>query len=142
MSASGFLQIGIYFLLIFIITKPVGLYLTAVLEGEKIFLHKIFRPLEAWIYRVSGIDEKEDMHWIHYTKSMLLFSVVGCVLSYMLLRMQGLLPLNPQNFGKKEMEIYILFCHHTSNNDPIQVYSNIFSTINHRESQIFSWAVM
>ena len=103
MNANGSLQIIVYFILLLIITKPLGLFMAAVFEGRKTFLSFAIRPLERTIYGFCGVDENEEMTWQRYSIAMLLFSVVGLVATYILLRLQGYLPLNPQGFGTKEM---------------------------------------
>ena len=106
MSVNGFLQILIYFGIIVAITKPLGAFMAKVFEGEKTFLHRILRPLERMVYRICGIKEDEDMPWTTYAIAMLAFSAVGMVLTYVLLRTQGMINfagLNPQGVGAKEM---------------------------------------
>ena len=106
MTLNGILQILIFFGIIVAITKPLGLLMAKVFEGERTFLHPVFRPLEAFTYRVCGINEDEDMPWTSYAISVLLFSVVGMLATYGLLRLQGVFSfagLNPQGFGAKEM---------------------------------------
>jgi K+-transporting ATPase ATPase A chain len=99
MTASGFLQIAIYFLVLLAITKPLGVYMTRIFSGEKIFLGKVFRPLERLIYRICRIDEHEEQHWTTYTAAMLMFNLVGLLVLYGLQRLQYYLPLNPQQFS-------------------------------------------
>jgi K+-transporting ATPase ATPase A chain len=103
MNINGTFQILVYFGILLLLTKPLGLYMARVFQGEKTFLHPILRPIESGIYRIARVDEKQDMHWTIYTLAMLLFSAVGIVFTYLLLRLQGILPLNPQGFGVKEM---------------------------------------
>ncbi len=98
MTAIGWLQAIIFFLIILALTKPVGLYMAAVFEGRKTWLTPLLRPLELAIYRLCGVAEDEEMPWYAYALSMLAFSVIGLVYLYALLRTQKWLPFNPQHF--------------------------------------------
>ena len=109
MNANGSIQIIIYFLILLAITKPIGLFMARVFEGKSTFLSPILRPIEKAIYKVSGIREADEMTWQRYSVSMLLFSAVGIVFSYVLLRAQSVLPFNPQGFGTNEMTPYLAF---------------------------------
>jgi K+-transporting ATPase ATPase A chain len=90
-TANGWLQISFFALCILAIAKPLGLYIVRVYDGS---LHWL-RPVERLIYRASGVDPAEDQHWTHYAASVLLFSVVSMLLTYVVLRLQGMLALNP-----------------------------------------------
>ncbi|NWJ45614.1 MAG: potassium-transporting ATPase subunit KdpA [Chloroflexi bacterium] len=94
MTANGLLQIALYFLVILLITKPLGIYMFRVFSGERTFMHRVIRPLEAGIYKIARIDEKKEMNWIVYAIAMLLFSLVTMLLTYLVLRLQDVLPLN------------------------------------------------
>jgi len=98
MTLNGFLQLGIYILVLLALTKPLGVYMTKVFSGERIFLGRIFGPLERLIYRICRIDEHEEQHWTTYTAAMLMFSLAGLLVLYGLQRLQYYLPLNPQGF--------------------------------------------
>jgi len=100
MTANGWLQIGMYLLVLLAITKPIGVFMARVFAGEKTFLDPVLRPIERLLYRVSGIDDKREMDWKEYTIAMLLFSCVGMLLLYVMERVQQLLPWNPQHFPK------------------------------------------
>ena len=125
MEISGLLQIIVYFLIILALTKPVGSYMAGVFEGRKTFIHPLVRPLEVLSYRLLGIKEDDDMSWRRYTTAMLLFSGVGLIFSYAALRLQGILPLNPQALGTKEMTPDLAFNTATSfmTNTNWQAYS-------------------
>jgi potassium-transporting ATPase potassium-binding subunit len=100
MDFYGWIQLALYILILLLLTKPVGLYLCRVLDAEgTTFLDPILRPVEQLLYRLFGIDPKEEQGWIQYTVSMLSFSLVGLLFTYTVLRLQHLLPLNPQGFG-------------------------------------------
>lgn len=95
MTANGWLQIVFFSVAVLLVAKPLGLYLVAVYEGQVRWL----APLERGIYRVSGIDASEDQHWTRYATSMLLFSAASMLLTYVALRAQHALPLNPQGLA-------------------------------------------
>jgi K+-transporting ATPase ATPase A chain len=98
MTLNGFLQLGIFFLILLAITKPLGVYMAKVFSGEKIILGRVFGPLERLIYRICRINEHEDQHWTTYTAAMLMFNLIGLLVLYGLQRFQYYLPLNPQHF--------------------------------------------
>ena len=95
MTLNGWLQILFYSLCVLLIAKPLGLYLVRVYDGSLTWLG----PVERAIYRVCGVDPSEDHHWTRYAGGMLLFSVASMLLTYLVLRIQHLLPLNPQHFA-------------------------------------------
>ena len=99
MTANGWFQIGLYLLVLFLITKPMGLFLGRVFEREKTFLDPVLRPVERLIYRVCGVDEKKEMRWTEYGTTMLLFSAVSLILLYLFERLQHWLPWNPQRLA-------------------------------------------
>jgi K+-transporting ATPase ATPase A chain len=92
MTASGWLQIALFALAVLAVTKPLGRYLVAVYEGRVRWLG----PFERGLYRLAGVDPEEDQHWTRYAGAMLLFSAASMVLTYVALRLQHVLPLNPQ----------------------------------------------
>src|SRR6202166_3741452 len=102
MTANGWFQIGFFLLVIFLITKPLGVFLARVFNGEKTFLDPVLRPIEKLIYRLTGIDEKHEMRWTEYAVAMLLLSGVSMAVLYLMERLQKFLPLNPQKFGNLE----------------------------------------
>ena len=99
MTANGWFQIGLYLLVIFVVTKPLGIFMTRVFNREKTFLDPILTPVEKLVYRVSGIDDKKEMRWTEYAISTLLFSGVSMALLYLIERVQKWLPLNPQKLA-------------------------------------------
>jgi K+-transporting ATPase ATPase A chain len=99
MTANGWLQIAVFLALIFAVTKPLGVFMTRVFNRERTFMDPALRPIERLLYRVTGVDENHEMRWTEYAVSMLLFSLVSMVLLYLMQRLQGYLPLNPQKFG-------------------------------------------
>jgi len=99
MTPNGWLQIGIFLLIIFAITKPFGIFLARVFGREKTFFDPALRPVERLLYRITGIDENHEMRWTEYAVAMLLFSAVSMALLYLIERVQTWLPLNPQKLG-------------------------------------------
>jgi potassium-transporting ATPase potassium-binding subunit len=99
MTINGWLQIFVFLALIFAITKPLGVFMARVFSGERTFLHPVLRPIEHLLYRITGVDEQHEMSWIEYATAMLLFSSVSMLVLYLIQRIQGLLPFNPQHFA-------------------------------------------
>ena len=99
MTGIGILQIVAFFGLVLLVTRPVGVFMARVFQGERTFLHPVIRPVEALVYRVCGIREAEEQRWTGYAASVLAFSFFAFLFTYVILRLQGLLPLNPQHFG-------------------------------------------
>jgi K+-transporting ATPase ATPase A chain len=97
MTINGWLQIAFYCVLLTLLTKPLGGYMTRVFAGERTPLSPVLRPLERGLYRLSGIDEAEEQHWVTYAIAMLAFSFAGFVVLYALQRLQAVLPFNPQS---------------------------------------------
>ncbi len=97
---NGIAQILVYFVLLLLITKPMGLYLTAVFTGKRTWLGYVLRPVERGIYWVCGVDETKEQDWKIYTAAMLLFTAAGIILLYLIERLQDVLPLNPAGLGK------------------------------------------
>src|ERR1700678_2025104 len=97
MTANGWIQIAIFSLIVLLITRPLGGYMTRVFEGERTFLSTPLRPLVRLIYGLSGVREDEDQHWTVYAVAMLLFSLAGFITLYALQRLQAVLPFNPQH---------------------------------------------
>ena len=100
MTVNGWLQIAVFLALILVVTKPLGVFMTRVFNREKTFMDPVLRPLERLLYRVTGVDEDREMGWKEYAVSVLLFSAVSMLLLYLLQRVQGVLPFNPQKLGK------------------------------------------
>ncbi len=96
MTINGWLQIAIYCVLLLLITKPLGGYMTRVFADERTLLSPVIRPLERLLYRLSGVDETKEQHWVTYAIAMLAFTFAGFVVLYALQRLQNVLPLNPQ----------------------------------------------
>jgi potassium-transporting ATPase potassium-binding subunit len=101
MTSIGLFQIVLFFLILLALTKPMGAFMARLFEGERTFLHPVIRPLERLVYKLSGVDEAAEQHWTHYAGSLLAFSLAGILLTYLIQRIQGALPFNPQGFGGK-----------------------------------------
>src|SRR5216683_4197484 len=99
MTANGWLQIGFFLLVIFALTKPVGVFMAKVFNREKTFLDFALRPIERLIYRATGVREEREMAWTEYGTAMLLFSAVSMLLLYMMERTQHWLLFNPQKLA-------------------------------------------
>ena len=99
MTPNGFLQIAVYFLIILALAKPVGLFMARLFEGKGTFLHPILRPLETLVYKLAGVNENSEQRWTQYTAALLAFSIFSFLFVYLLQRLQGFLPFNPQSFG-------------------------------------------
>src|ERR1700682_5834169 len=99
MTANGWFQIAFFLMLILAVTKPMGVFMARVFNREKTFMDPVLRPVERALYRVTGVDENHEMRWTEYAISMLLFSAVSMLLLYLIERVQGFLPFNPQKFG-------------------------------------------
>jgi K+-transporting ATPase ATPase A chain len=99
MTVVGWVQILVFCAVLVALTPLVGGYMTRVFNGERTWLSPIFVPIERLIYRLGGVDEAAEQHWLTYTVAMLLFHVGGALLIYLLMRFQQVLPFNPQGMG-------------------------------------------
>jgi len=105
MNANGILQIILYFVVLTLLAKPLGIYITKVYNGEKTFLDFIARPIERFIYSFCRIDAKAEMNWKQYGAAMLIFSLISTLAVYAVQRLQSFFPLNPQNFAAPSPEL-------------------------------------
>ena len=96
MTIEGWVQIALFSVIIILITRPLGGYMTRVFNGERTFLSPVLRPVERAVYWCCGVNEKEEQHWLTYAVALLFFSVAGFVILYALQRLQWYLPFNPQ----------------------------------------------
>jgi potassium-transporting ATPase potassium-binding subunit len=99
MTLIGIAEIVVVFVIVLALTKPTGVFIYAVLEGRRTFLHPILRPVERVIYRLGGIHEDLEQTWVRYSASIISFSIFSFLFVYVLQRLQGLLPLNPMGFS-------------------------------------------
>src|SRR6266853_2579990 len=95
MTANGWLQIAFYSIVLLLITKPLGIYVLKVYDGSLTWLG----PVERVLYRAAGVDPAEDQHWTRYAASMLIFSGASMLFTYIGLRLQHVLPFNPQDLS-------------------------------------------
>jgi len=94
------LQLGIFLGVLLLVTRPMGVYLFRVLDPQgRTFLDTVLKPVERFIYRLLRIDPNAEQDWKRYTVSLIVFSLVGSIFTYAVLRLQHLLPLNPQRLG-------------------------------------------
>jgi potassium-transporting ATPase potassium-binding subunit len=107
MTANGWLQIGLFFVVLLAVTKPLGVFMARVFAREKTFLDPVMRPIERLLYRCTGVDESHEMEWKEYAVAMLLFSAVSMLLLYLIERVQGFhwMPWNPQHFANVEAHL-------------------------------------
>src|SRR5262249_25333031 len=99
MTANGLLQCAFYMVVLIALAKPLGTWMAWVYEGQPTPLDPVLRPIERLTYRLSGVDPDDGMTWKRYALAMLYFNVAGLVVVYLIQRLQGILPLNPQEFG-------------------------------------------
>ncbi|MGH7005544.1 MAG: potassium-transporting ATPase subunit KdpA, partial [Alphaproteobacteria bacterium] len=99
MTLVGWLQISLTLLAVLLAIKPLGFYMSRVFAGERNLLSPVFKPVERALYAAAGLDENREQNWIAYASGVLLFSLAGFLVLYGILRVQDLLPLNPQGFA-------------------------------------------
>src|ERR1700737_2550857 len=102
MTANGWFQTLLVLGGPLAVTKPLGIFMTRVFNGEKTFLDPVLRPVERLVYRLTRVDERHEMRWVEYAIAMLLFSGVSMALLYLIERTQKWLSLNPQKFPNLE----------------------------------------
>jgi K+-transporting ATPase ATPase A chain len=97
MIVPSLIQIGLYLIVLLLLVKPLGAYMAHIYQGERSFLDPALKPLERFVYRIAKVNQAEEMDWKTYTVAMLFFNFAGLLFLYILLRLQNLLPLNPQD---------------------------------------------
>jgi potassium-transporting ATPase potassium-binding subunit len=102
MTINGWIQIVLFLLIILALTRPLGVYMYRVFEGEQRPLPRLMGPLERCLFRLSGVDSKREQTWVEYTISLLVFSAIGVLVTYLIQRLQLHLPLNPQRLAAVE----------------------------------------
>jgi len=107
MTANGWIQIALFCVIVTLLTKPLGGYMTRVFNGERTFLSPVLGSVERAVYWACGVDEKSEQHWVTYAVAMLFFTVAGFVVLYALQRLQGVLPFNPA--GQSAVEESLAF---------------------------------
>ena len=95
MTFLGWFQIILFCAIVVALVVPLGWYMTRVFNGERTFLSPVLQPVEVALYRLGGVDEKHEQHWLTYTVAMLLFHVGGFLILFLLMRFQAVLPFNP-----------------------------------------------
>ena len=95
MTVIGWIQILLYCAIVVALVKPLGGYMTRVYNGERTWLSPLLRPVETGLYRIGGVDEGREQHWLTYTVAMLLFHAGGFLIIYAVMRLQAFLPFNP-----------------------------------------------
>lgn len=99
MTSNGWLQICLVLISVLILAKPIGLYMASALSGERNFLSPVLSTVERCIYALCGINPAQEQGWRSYTAAMLIFNIAGFLVLYAMLRLQDILPFNPQGFG-------------------------------------------
>jgi K+-transporting ATPase ATPase A chain len=97
MTSNGLFQIAFYVVTLLVLAKPLGWYMARVYEGESVGLNRLLAPVETLIYRLSGVNPKEEMRWMDYAIGFLVFNLLGALAVFALQRLQASLPFNPQN---------------------------------------------
>jgi len=96
----GWIQLAFYVGILLLLTRPMGIFLVRVLDADgRTFLDPVLKPAERLLYRLLRLNLKNEQDWKQYTLSLLAFSLVGLLFTYTILRLQNVLPLNPQGFG-------------------------------------------
>ncbi|GLK56893.1 K+-transporting ATPase ATPase A chain [Methylopila capsulata] len=99
MTINGWMQIALFCALVLALTRPLGGFLARLYAGERTFLHPVIGPVESGFYRLSGVRPGAEQGWASYALAMLAFNLAGFAAVYGLLRLQGVLPFNPQGFS-------------------------------------------
>ncbi len=99
MTANGWLQIAVFISAVLLCARPLGVYMAAVFERRRTWLDPVLVPVERLLYRCTSVSPEEEMRWTGYAGSMLIFSAVTLLLTYLIERLQQFLPLNPQHLG-------------------------------------------
>jgi len=99
MTANGLSQITLYFVVLLLLAKPLGVYMAAVYENRPLLLKRILGPLEAGFYRLSGVNPEQEMGWKSYAAALLWFNLFGGLAVFALQMLQAHLPLNPQQMA-------------------------------------------
>ena len=102
MTLFGIGQILIFFLIVLALTKPAGVFMFRVFEGQKTFLHPVLRPVERFVYWAIGVKEDDEQTWVRYSASLIAFSIFAFLFTYAIQRLQWLLPLNPMHFSTSQ----------------------------------------
>src|SRR5712691_4007736 len=123
MTVNGWLQILLFFGIVLAVTAPLGRFMTRVFNRERTWLAPLLRPIERLIYRTTGVDDARQMRWTEYASAMLLFSAVSMLVLYVMQRVQGRLPWNPQQLGGVEPHLAFNSAASFTTNTNWQAYS-------------------
>ena len=104
MNANTLIQYGLYFAVILLLTKPMGIFIARVMEGNTTLLNKIGSPVERLLYKLGGVNAKVEMDWKRYAIALLVFNTLGILVLFLLQRLQLALPLNPQQFANVSVD--------------------------------------
>ena len=107
MNIYSWIQIVFYMTVLLLLAKPLGAYMAKVYQGERVFLDHVLGPVERFIYRLSSIDSHVEMDWKIYAVAMLTFNLLGLITVYLLQRLQGMLPLNPQATWRSDTRLFM-----------------------------------
>src|SRR5512143_3875616 len=99
MNLYSWLQLILYFVVLLALAKPLGSFMAKVFQGERTFLDSVLGPVDRFVYRLSCVNPQEEMNWKTYAIAVVLFNLLGLIVVYLLQRLQGVLPLNPQGLG-------------------------------------------
>jgi len=99
LQTQGWLQLGLYLVVLLLLAKPLGAYMAAVYDGRARWAQRAGGWLERLVYRGAGIDAAKEMDWVEYAMAMLWFNLLGALAVYAIQRLQAWLPLNPQTLG-------------------------------------------
>ena len=99
MNLFSWFQLVLYIVVLLLLAKPLGSFMAKVYQGERVVLDRVLGPVERFVYRLSGIDPRAEMDWKNYAIAMLIFNALGLLAVYLLQRLQGFLPINPQGLG-------------------------------------------
>lgn len=135
MSVPGLVQIVVFLALLLALTKPLGGYMARVFTGERTFVSPALGPIERGIYRICGVDETKEQRWTVYAAALLLFNLVGFLMTYSILRLQHLLPLNPQGFDPVKPDLAFNTAVSFTTNTNWQSYSGE-STMSHLSQMV------
>jgi K+-transporting ATPase ATPase A chain len=105
MAWNDVFQLGLYLLVLLFFVKPLGKYMAQVYEGKSTFLDFVLKPLEVFLFRIGGVDASHQMDWKHYAKSLLFFNFLSILFVFILIQLQGILPLNPQQFPPLSLDL-------------------------------------
>ena len=104
MTENGLFQIILYFATLWLLAKPLGVYMAAVYENRPVLINRLLAPLEAWVYRFSGVKPEQEMRWKEYAAALLWFNLFGGLAVFALQMLQAYLPLNPQQMNNVSVD--------------------------------------